>query len=1087
MPIKQLDNKKNGTVGEELKKIIDRDTKISVISSYFTINAFDELKAELKKVDKVRLILTDRTFLQANGNWVKQRLNGNTFERKYRNRLNQAAVARECARWLQEKGEIKALKENDPSHHKLINLENGASQHVINGTVDFSADGLGFVYSTRSDMSFLFSEKANTQMLISQFEEIWHDAQRLEDIKADLLTHLQLIYQEKPADFIYFLTLYNIFNDYLQEVSEDKVLKGKTGFQDTMVWKKLYKFQKDGVLGGIEKLERHNGCIIADSVGLGKTFSALAIIKYYELRNDRVLVLVPKKLRENWTVYTLNDRRNLLEKDRFNYDVLNHTDLSRYHGYSGEINLETVKWENYDLIVIDESHNFRNNNPSKERETRYSRLMNKVIKQGVPTKVLMLSATPVNNKMTDLKNQIAFITEGTDNVLEEEGIDSINNVLRKAQTIFNQWSELPEEDRTVEAFVDMMDTSYFNLLDTITIARSRKHIEKYYDTNEMGSFPIRLKPENIYSEIDTANVFPPIEQVNKMIKNLHFAQYSPLSYLFIEKRAEYSKKYDMTIKKGKSIFRQEDRERALVGLMRINLLKRLESSITAFGKTVAKQLNMIDDILNKIDKNMYELDEDMSILDVDEEDPLMKDLMIGTKVKVLMQDIDLIKWQQDLNEDKKNLEAVLLKAGQVKAHSDAKLQNLKELIEHKVTHPFNDENKKIIIFTASADTAEYLYEELSGWIKETHGLYAAMVTGKGNNQTTLKQVRKTELNAILTNFSPISKEREKVYPDMREEIDLLIATDCISEGQNLQDCDYLVNYDIHWNPMRIIQRFGRIDRLGSINTQIQLVNFWPNMDLDEYINLEARVTGRMVLLDISATGEENLIAEDEKVKMNDLEYRKNQLMQLQDRVVDLEDISGGISITDLTMNDFKIDLSEHMEQNKAHQVLFEKALTGMHSVVSLTDDLKAQNIQPGVIFTLQSTKENREKSEKNPLDPYYMIYVTEDGDIPYSYTHSKKILDMYKKITQTSSEVDGRAAKAFAKQTKNGREMSEYRELLEKAVENIIGKTQEEKRMSIFNMEGSTFHEEDIAGINDFEVISYLILKDAGETDGRFD
>ena len=366
-------------------------------------------------------------------------------------------------------------------------------------------------------------------------------------------------------------------------------------------------------------------------------------------------------------------------------------------------------------------------------------------------------------------------------------------------------------------------------------------------------------------------------------------------------------------------------------------------------------------------------------------------------------------------------------------------------------------------------------------------MYAAMVTGKGNNQTTLKQVRKTDLNALLTNFSPISKERDKVYPDMREEIDLLIATDCISEGQNLQDCDYLVNYDIHWNPMRIIQRFGRIDRLGSINTQIQLVNFWPNMDLDEYINLEARVTGRMVLLDISATGEENLIVEDEKVKMNDLEYRKNQLMQLQDRVVDLEDISGGISITDLTMNDFKIDLSEHMEQNKAHQVLFEKALTGMHSVVSLTDDLKAQNIQPGVIFTLQSTKENREKSEKNPLDPYYMIYVTEDGDIPYSYTHSKKILDMYKKITQTSSEVDGRAAKAFAKQTKNGREMSVYRELLEKAVENIIGKTQEEKRMSIFNMEGSTFHEEDVAGISDFEVISYLILKDTGKTDGLSD
>jgi SNF2 family DNA or RNA helicase len=1076
--IKQIDNKKTGTVGEELKNILDRKTKLSIITSYFTINAFQELKTELKKVDQVRLILTDRRFLYSNGDVNVPKINGSIFERKYRNRLDQAAVARECAQWLKQKGEIKALKQNNPSHHKLINVENDASQHAILGTVDFSADGLGFVYSNRSDMNTLFDEKANTEMLLNQFEEIWKDSHKLEDIKEEILEHLQILYQEKTPDFIYFMTLYNIFNEYLEEISEDNIIKGRTGFKSSIVWNKLYKFQKDGVLGAIEKLERHNGCIIADSVGLGKTFSALAVIKYYELRNDRVLVLAPKKLRENWTVYTQNDTRNLLEGDRYNYDVLNHTDLSRYHGYSGEINLETIKWENYDLIVIDESHNFRNNNPSKERETRYSRLMEKVIKKGVKTKVLMLSATPVNNKMTDLKNQIAFITEGTDNALEEEGIDSINNVLRKAQTIFNQWSDLPEEDRTVEAFVNMMDTSYFKLLDTVTIARSRKHIEKYYDVNEIGSFPIRKKPINCSPAIDKKGVFPPIEQVNKMIKNLHFAQYSPLSYLFMEKRAEYSKKYDMKLQKGSSVFRQEDRERALVGLMRINLLKRLESSITAFGKTVAKQLNMIDDILSKINQNMYELDENMNILDVDEEDPLMEDLLIGTKVKVLMQDIDLIKWQQDLKEDQKNLEEVWLKAGQVKAHSDAKLQALKELIEKKMAK-YYDINKKIIVFTASADTAEYLYEELSQWIMDQYGLYSAMVTGKGNNQTTLKAIRKQDLNAILTNFSPISKERDKIYPKMKDEIDLLIATDCISEGQNLQDCDYLVNYDIHWNPMRIIQRFGRIDRLGSRNKEIQLVNFWPNMDLDEYINLEARVTGRMVLLDVSATGEENLIVEDEKIKMNDLEYRKNQLMQLQDRVVDLEELSGGISITDLTMNDFKIDLSEHMEKNKGHKAVYEKALTGLYSVVTLTDELKAQNIHPGVIFTLQSTKAQREKSEKNPLYPYYMLYVTEDGDIPYSYTHSKRILDLYKKICQKSDQIHEQAAQELSQTTKNGQDMSFYKELLEKAVENIIGKTQEEKRMSIFNPEGSTFHNEDIAGINDFEVISYLIIKEA--------
>lgn len=877
MSIKQLDNKKTGNVGEELKPLLDRKSKLSIISSYFTINAFEELKTQLKKVDHVRLILTDTRFLHSNGDMTLPKINGNTFERKYRNRLNQAEIARECAQWLKAKGEIKALKQANPYHHKLINIENGDKQYVINGTVDFSADGLGFVYSNRSDMNILFDEKENTDMLITQFEDIWNNDHQLKDIKDEIIKTLQVLYRENPPEFIYFLTLYKIFQDYLEDVSGEKIIKASTGFKDSIVWNKLYKFQKDGVLGAIEKMERYNGCIIADSVGLGKTFSALAVIKYYELRNDRVLVLAPKKLRENWTVYTMNDKRNLLCDDRFNYDVLNHTDLSRYRGYSGEINLEMLNWENYDFIVIDESHNFRNNNPAKDKETRYSRLMEKVIKKGVKTKVLMLSATPVNNKMTDLKNQIAFITEGTDTALEEEGISSINNILRKAQMIFNQWSDLEEEERTVDTFVDMMDNTYFKLLDTLTIARSRKHIEKYYDTSEIGQFPIRRPPVNIYSEIDKAKKFPPIERVNKMIRNLHFAQYSPLGYIFPEKRAEYGRKYDMKLQKGNSVFRQEDREKALVGLMRVNLLKRLESSITAFGKTVAKQLKSIDAILEQIDKNIFNLDENLSIVDVDEEDPLMEDLLIGTKVKVLMQDIDLIRWQQDLKEDKDKLEEVWLKAGKVKVQSDAKLERLKILINDKVQNPINPGNKKIIIFTASADTAEYLYEELSEWVKEQYGLYSAIVTGKGNNQTTLSKIKKKDLNAILTNFSPISKERNKVYPHMTDEIDLLIATDCISEGQNLQDCDYLINYDIHWNPMRIIQRFGRIDRLGSKNNEIQLVNFWPDLDLDEYINLEARVTGRMVLLDISATGEENVIDKNTRRQMNDLEYRKKQL------------------------------------------------------------------------------------------------------------------------------------------------------------------------------------------------------------------
>lgn len=1075
---KFLDNKKNGFVGEELKQIIDEESRISIISSYFTINAFNELKKELKKVDKARFIILDKSFASLEENPTKEKITGNEFERTYRNNLNQAYIAKECANWLQKRASVKGVKKMNTAFSRMINVEKGKENTSIFGTVDFTGDGLGFVPSDRGGINQLIVGGENTEALLNTFEELWNDSTQLEDIKGEILNHLTQLYKENTPEFLYFMTLYNIFNDYLNEVSEDKIIKASTGFKDSIVWNKLYKFQKDGVLGAIEKLERHNGCIISDSVGLGKTFSALAVIKYYELRNDRVLVMAPKKLRDNWTVYTLNDKRNLLCDDRFNYDVLNHTDLSRYKGYSGEINLETLNWENYDLIVIDESHNFRNNNPVKDKETRYSRLMNQVIKKGVKTKVLMLSATPVNNKMTDLKNQIAFITEGNDKAFEEEGILSINSVLKKTQKVFNDWSDLPDEERTIDQFVNMMDTSYFKLLDTVTIARSRKHIQKYYGTSEIGNFPTRRKPINIYSDIDTVGEFPPIASVNKMIKNLHFAQYSPLGYILPEKRAEYGKKYDMQLQKGNSVFKQEDREKSLVGLMRILLLKRLESSINSFGKTVTKQLKMIDNILEQIKNNMYELNEDLSILDIDEDDPMMDSLMIGEKVKVLFQDIDLIKWTQDLEDDRDSLEDIQIRAARVTIKSDAKIEKLKKLMAEKFNNPINDGNKKMIIFTASADTASYLYEDISEWAMEKFNLHSAMVSGSGENQTTLKGIRKKDLNAILTNFSPISKERNKVFPKITEEIDILIATDCISEGQNLQDCDYLVNYDIHWNPMRIIQRFGRIDRLGSKNDEIQLVNFWPDMELDEYINLEARVTGRMVLLDVSATGEENVISTDERRQMNDLEYRKKQLTQLQERVVDLEDISGGISITDLTMNDFKIDLTEHLEKNQENKPIFDNFSTGLYSVVALTDELKEQGVQPGVIFTLKYTKEHLENYDKNPLFPYYMMYMTEEGELKYSYVNSKKILDLYKKICKANNTVDETLVEKLNNETRNGKDMSPYKDLFVKSVESIIGKTKEERRHSLFNMNGSTYHNENISGINDFEVVSYLIIKE---------
>ncbi|ACB83959.1 helicase-related protein [Natranaerobius thermophilus] len=1080
--IKMLDNKRNGKVGEELKKNIKKGSKLSVISAYFTIYAFKELYNELKKVDEMRFIFTEPSFTKDKQEEIKRqyfidrstesKLSGNEFEIKKRNELNQAYIAKECAEWIKNKAEMKSLKEKNPAHQRLIFLENPDDNLSINGTVDFTADGLGFSTSNRNDMNTCINGQEETLHFLQQFDELWNDESQVEDVKDKVLEQMQVIYKENTPEFIYFVTLYNIFYEYLDELTEENIVKTQTGIKNSSVWNKLYKFQRDGVVGAIDKLEKYNGCIIADSVGLGKTFSALAIIKYYELRNDRVLVLAPKKLRENWTIYTQNDTRNLLVKDRFNYDVLNHTDLSRYNGYSGEINLETVNWSNYDLIVIDESHNFRNSNPRKDKPSRYSRLLNEVIKSGVKTKILMLSATPVNNRMNDLKNQIAFITEGEDTAFKSAGINSVEQTLRKAQLVFNKWQELPSSERTVDKFVEMMNTGYFKLLDTITIARSRKHIEKYYDINEMGKFPVREKPKNIYSEIDTADEFPELQYVNKKIRNLNLSAYSPLKYVLPEKREEYSAKYDMEVKDGKSIFKQADREQALVNLMRVNILKRMESSINSFGLTVSKLLQQIDNILEKIERNNFDYEEDLSIEDIEVDDDAYEDLLIGSKIKVLLQDLDLIRLKEDLEDDKSILEELLIEAFKINEERDAKLNELKEVISNKISKPINKGNKKVVIFTAFADTAEYLYEKISSWARDEFGIHSALVTGTGSNQTTLKKIKRKDLNAILTNFSPRSKERDSVYPHIKEDIDILIATDCISEGQNLQDCDFLINYDIHWNPVRIIQRFGRIDRLGSTNESIQLVNFWPNLDLDEYINLEARVSGRMVLLDISATGEENVINTDDKDKMNDLEYRKKQLQQLKEEVIDLEEISGGISITDLTFNDFKMDLMEYMKNNRAK---LSKAPLGMYAIADNSE--LDEEAKPGVIFTLRQVYNSAKPEENNPLYPYYMVYVLEDGSVKYTYIHTKKVLDIYRKLCKGKNEVIHDLVGAFNEETKDGKYMDQYSELLEKAINSIIGKTQEKGVASLFSKGGTTLQQNLFSGIEDFELISFLIIK----------
>jgi ERCC4-related helicase len=816
-------------------------------------------------------------------------------------------------------------------------------------------------------------------------------------------------------------------------------------------------------MGAIEKIEKYGGCIIADSVGLGKTFEALAVIKYYELRNDRVLVLCPKKLRDNWTVYTQNDKRNILINDRFNYDVLSHTDLTRVRGKSGDIDLATINWSNYDLVVIDESHNFRNSYPSKGEMTRYARMMNEVIKKGVKTKLLMLSATPVNNRMNDLKNQISFITEGDDSVFEEEGIDNISNVMKLAQRQFSDWAKY--SDRNINELFDRLDNRYFKLLDMLTIARSRKHIVKYYDSADVGRFPTRLRPINEKTDIDSEQLFPSLRNINNAIRKLNLANFSPISSLKEEKKAEYAAKYDYQLSTG-SVFKQSDREKNLVDLMRVNYLKRMESSIYSFYLSIKALLEQVNDNLYKIEHITELSDSSVTIDNIDIEDD-ESDYLIGNKVKVLLQDIDLVKWRQELEYDRDTLTKLMESAATISTTRDEKLTRLKEVIAHKIENPLNDNNKKVIVFTAFADTATYLYKELSEWILKEYGLYAALIKGSGTNKTNFPGIERKEMNELLTHFSPFSKERHKTFPHAKGEIDLLIATDCISEGQNLQDCDLLVNYDIHWNPVRIIQRFGRIDRLGSKNEQIQLVNFWPNMELNEYINLESRVKGKMVLLDISATGEENLIEMNENDEMTDLEYRRKQLEQLQSTVLDLEDIQGGITITDTNMNDFRMDI---MEYEKNYLVDLQNIPLGIHAVVE-TDD---EEIPPGTIFCMRSSVQQKGQSL---LAPYYLVYMGEGGEPVLGYMQGKRCLDYLKKLCQGKTEVLAELAQNLKKETKNYANMKAYSSAFQLAIESVIGKSQEVGAASFFSTELVSLNAEGVTSQSDFDIVAFVVVK----------
>lgn len=987
-------------------------------------------------------------------------LMGSASDRALRNRLTARQSAAGLIKWL-EKSEVRSAKGQLPQSAIVLSGPEDTSSLAMVGACSLTTEGLGLAPSDPFSLIHL-AEGGEAETLAGWFRDQWGSLVGSGDGRPTISAALNEIARPRSAAEVYHRILDALFTEMGEELDEERIVKSATGIRDTAVWTKLYRFQRDGVVGAIDKLQRFGGCILADSVGLGKTFEALAVIKYHELRNDRVLVLCPKRLRDNWTLWRMNDRRNSLAADRFHYDVLNHTDLSRDSGLSGDIDLAHISWGNYDLVVIDESHNFRNRSAHSDREGRYDRLMRQVIKSGVKTRVLMLSATPVNNRLADLKNQIAFATEGDDAALRGSGISSVEATIRNAQGQFNKWLGMPEPRRTSERLLDMLGFDYFRLLDLLTIARSRKHVERYYGTAETGSFPERLKPINIKADVDSTGSFPPIGQINASIRRLTLAAYAPLRYVLPSKQAAYDAAYSQQVKGGAGIFRQSDREESLVHLMRVNLLKRMESSVVSFALTVERQLASVEALIARIDGHGESIDEP-SIDEIELDDPLFESLSVGKRVRVLLADTDRVRWRQDLMDDRGHLATLLDQARQVTPERDAKLDALRTFIAQKVAQPFNEGNRKVIVFTAFADTAKYLYEQLS----DTLGMQAALVTGAGTNKTTLKGLR-TDLGTILTAFSPRSKGRPEDFA-AEGEIDLMIATDVISEGQNLQDCDCLINYDIHWNPVRIVQRFGRIDRIGSTNATIQLVNFWPNIDLDAYIGLERRVSGRMVLLDVSATGEENIIEAQSGDVMNDLDYRRKQLEALQTTVIDLEDLSSGVSIADLTLNDLRADLASLKPEQR--EALSLTPLTA-HAVVWESDEVPA-----GAVFCLRAETPAALAAlpPNDPLRPHALVHVGEDGAVLLAPNQTKRILDRAKYLADHGQRPDPDAWAKLNATTRDGRDMDLWRDALASAITAVSGKAEERAVESLFSV-GSVTDPAGFVGMDDWEVLGWFAV-----------
>lgn len=1034
-----------------------KDAVVNIVNDKLTISVFSLLEKNLKNVKEINFVIRDVRYLPQQSEIAHEfEINPtdvlfNAYDITEKNKLQHFSRARSMHDFIE----------------KYVNVRKVNSGIRVGGNIliiddDFMIQGSSSLEVSKKNNRELLSninfdsilsgsaDKEQIQGATETFNRIWFNKRFSVDYKKELLTSLQYVYKEHAPEFLYYFTLNELFGDQL-DAGVERFERDSVRFKKTQIWNALYDFQKDCVVSAIRKLNTYGGCIIADSVGLGKTFEALAIIKYFEIGMNRVLVLTPAKLYDNWNSFR-GDYKDSFLKETFNYRIMFHTDLSRYSGMSrsGQ-DLKKFDWGLYDLVVIDESHNFRNRNDRYDDNdqlimTRYARLMQDVIKHGNNnTKVLMLSATPVNNSLVDLKNQISIITRDTDSAFEEKGITSVENLLRRTSASINAWEKRPHHKK--DELLDSLPSDFYKLLEMMTIARSRKHITNYYGNNGVGKFPEKNRPITLNSDIDTEGELLNFKETNELLEALLLSVYTPMKYIKKEYTKIYTDKYSLKGKHG-GYMEFDTQANGMIILHRFNLFKRLESSVYSFEETLRRMIEKIERTQESLLKGIGDVLQEDTEFDDNEE------VYIEGKYEIDVKHLRIDDYLEDLESDKRIISKIHENAKKVLTEQrDQKLRDLIKILEYKLKEtPYNNGNKKVIVFTAFADTADYLYDKLSKKLN----VYTACVTGKRvvTNNTNVDN----EFNSVLCAFSPLSKMKKEI--SVNEQIDLLIATDCISEGQNLQDCDTVINFDIQWNPVSLIQRFGRIDRIGSKNTNIQMINFFPNMELNDYLGLEARVKGKMTTLNLVSTGDEDVLTPE----MNDFNFRKRQLERLKDEVIDIEDANDNISLTDLNMNEYLNELSEYI-QNVPE---IKKVPKGVYSV---TDGDNA-----GVLFCFKHRNDANKPKSDSSLYPYYLIYMRNNGEVFYGNGQAREVVKQFRKLCYKKKQPVMELFREFFVRTNNAKDMQFYSDLLNKAIKSIKGEEESKATQLMFDFGGfnNAFAEETA---DDFELISFLVVE----------